>query len=574
MKLIVIHKNANVSQDNDSNLLRSAICTEPLGTITLSCLNGAPKRNSSGFGIRCNPDSRSNNEIIAIPQGWAAQTANTKSNIVYYEQNLPIFLQTDSRSKLEEWFIISNGKFTTQIDYKWLYGILAKLKAPVITVNVIPQLQSGQEKVLFTSQSKLVGFRRLYNDFAQPAPIPDDWPQHLFIKTAIFNRLLVDSALPLSFSRFVDICFSKSLTVRSLNVGGSVLDLETEDGLLALLTTRLHSSPHNYPDANNESHSRIQNKQSITISNSTRLFGKVLFGRRVTVGQNTIIVGPTIIGDNVKIGADVVIRKAVVGSDISVPNNHIIQNRVLFHQQTHQKQAERIKINHTITCANLRTACTHSFPDNFRTWPRFAYATCLKRIADIVAAVIVLILFAPVLPLIALVVKLTSRGPVFFKDSRQGLHGKVFGCLKFRTMLVGADKIQDKLRVFNQADGPQFKMADDPRLSAVGKFLRDTYIDELPQFFNVLFGQMSLVGPRPSPESENALCPSWRDARLSVRPGITGLWQACRTRQPMKDFQEWIHYDIKYARDLSLMLDLWICWQTAKEVVNNFINQF
>jgi lipopolysaccharide/colanic/teichoic acid biosynthesis glycosyltransferase len=157
---------------------------------------------------------------------------------------------------------------------------------------------------------------------------------------------------------------------------------------------------------------------------------------------------------------------------------------------------------------------------------------------------------------------------------RQGLHGKEFYCLKFRTMLVGADKIQDKLRVFNQADGPQFKMMDDPRLSTVGKFLRDTYIDEIPQFFNVLFGQMSLVGPRPSPKSENTLCPPWHDARLSVRPGITGLWQVCRTRQPMKDFQEWIHYDIKYVRNLSLKLDLWICWQTAKQMVKSFVNQF
>jgi lipopolysaccharide/colanic/teichoic acid biosynthesis glycosyltransferase len=141
-------------------------------------------------------------------------------------------------------------------------------------------------------------------------------------------------------------------------------------------------------------------------------------------------------------------------------------------------------------------------------------------------------------------------------------------------MLVGADKMQDKLRVLNQADGPQFKLADDPRLDAVGRFLRDTYIDEVPQFFNVLFGQMSLVGPRPSPESENTLCPPWRDARLSVRPGMTGLWQVCRTRQPMKDFQEWIHYDIKYVRDLTLRMDLWICCQTAKKMVKNFIRQF
>jgi len=141
-------------------------------------------------------------------------------------------------------------------------------------------------------------------------------------------------------------------------------------------------------------------------------------------------------------------------------------------------------------------------------------------------------------------------------------------------MLVGADKIQDTLRNISEVDGDHYKMEDDPRLSGVGRFLRDTYIDEVPQFFNVLLGQMSVVGPRPSPESENTLCPSWRDARLSVRPGITGLWQVCRTRQPMKDFQEWIHYDTKYVRDLSLRMDLWICWRTARKLVKNFVRQF
>jgi lipopolysaccharide/colanic/teichoic acid biosynthesis glycosyltransferase len=141
-------------------------------------------------------------------------------------------------------------------------------------------------------------------------------------------------------------------------------------------------------------------------------------------------------------------------------------------------------------------------------------------------------------------------------------------------MYVGADVIQEKLRVISQVDGPQFKIADDPRISTIGRFVRDTYLDEIPQFLNVLCGQMSVVGPRPSPESENTLCPWWRDARLSVRPGITGLWQVCRSREPTRDFQEWIHYDSEYVKNLSLRMDLWICWQTAKKMVRNFVGQF
>jgi len=550
-----------VAKWEPNNLLRFAVSSEPLASITFSYLNS-------------NSYPRSNNNVIAIPQDWAAQTAKAKSDIIYYKENLSVPIGTTNRLKANSWFIISNGRFATQIDHRRLYKILAQLQADIIAVNVSPQLQASHEKVLIPSRSKLVGFRRVYNDLTQPAPIPNDWPHHLFIKTDALNRLLGDGALPLAFSTFINNCSTDSLTVRGLNIGGTILDLDTEVGLVGFLETRFNSLVKNLPNLNNNCHKEITVTDNVIISPSARLFGKVLFGQNVNIGQNAVIVGPAVISNNVKIGKGAVIRASIIGPDVSVPRNHLIENRVLLHSKPHQKQTERIKMGRLITSTNARAAYKNSYPSNFRTWPRFAYARCLKRIADIIVAITALVLFVPILPLIALVIKLTSRGPVFFKDTRQGLHGKAFNCLKFRTMLVGADKIQDKLRVFNQTDGPQFKMADDPRLNTIGKFLRDTYIDEVPQFFNVLFGQMSLVGPRPSPESENTLCPPWRDARLSVRPGITGLWQVCRTRQPMKDFQEWIHYDIKYVRDLSIRMDLWICCQTAKKMVKSFIRQF
>jgi len=141
-------------------------------------------------------------------------------------------------------------------------------------------------------------------------------------------------------------------------------------------------------------------------------------------------------------------------------------------------------------------------------------------------------------------------------------------------MVEGADQIQQKLRFKNQVDGPQFKVENDPRVTPVGGFLRDTFIDEIPQFVNILLGQMSLVGPRPSPKAENLFCPLWRYARLSVRPGITGLWQICRTRRPNRDFQEWIYYDTNYVRNLSLGLDLLICGRTVKKLLLNFVRKF
>ena len=568
MKLIIIHRNGYLplnsgkqadlqssTKFNSRNLLQFAACTKPFSAITFSCLNGNSKNRNH------------HNEIIAIPQEWRNQQIKADSDITYYKENLPFRHKVTGRLKANPWFILANGRFVTHIDNQLLSRILDQSQDDIIAFNVVPQLQAFGEKVLITSQSKLVGFRRFYNDSVQPAPISVDWPHYLFIRTDVLNKLLVDDALPLPFSMFIDACFVHSLTVRSLNVGGTVLDLETEEDLLSLLTTRLNTSAKNLHNLGNGHQNQSLPQDSITMSRSARLFGKVLFGKNVSIGQNVIITGPTIIGSSVKIAKGAVIRTSIIAPGVLVPQDSIIQNRILVGPQLHLKHHRQQHIN-------SRTLYNNSCTNNFRTWPRFSYAGCFKRIADVVAAAIVLVLFTPVVPVIALVIKLTSPGPVFFKDNRQGLYGKMFNCLKFRTMIIGADEIQNKLRVINKVDGPQFKLPDDPRISVVGRFLRDTYIDEIPQFFNVLLGQMSVVGPRPSPESENTSCPTWRDARLSVKPGITGLWQICRTRQPMKDFQEWIHYDIKYVKNLSLKTDLWICWQTAKKIVKNFIDQF
>ncbi len=130
-------------------------------------------------------------------------------------------------------------------------------------------------------------------------------------------------------------------------------------------------------------------------------------------------------------------------------------------------------------------------------------------------------------------------------------------------MRLGADALQGQLRAINEVDGPQFKLSNDPRLTKLGNFLRRTNVDELPQLINVLLGHMSLVGPRPSPDCENQLCPPWRRTRLSVRPGITGLWQVLRLRdQDQSDFQEWIYYDVEYVRHQSFWLDVQIILYT------------
>jgi lipopolysaccharide/colanic/teichoic acid biosynthesis glycosyltransferase len=192
-----------------------------------------------------------------------------------------------------------------------------------------------------------------------------------------------------------------------------------------------------------------------------------------------------------------------------------------------------------------------------------------KRAFDIFCSVVVLLLTLPVYPIVMLAIWLEDGRPFFFVHRRETLGGREFPCIKFRSMRKDAEEIKARLRASNRADGPQFYLPGDPRLSLVGRFIRPFNIDELPQFINVLLGQMSVVGPRPSPADENQFCPSWRDARLSVRAGITGLWQVERTRQPGLDFQEWIRYDVQYVQNASWRMDLTIFWKTVRIVLKH-----
>jgi lipopolysaccharide/colanic/teichoic acid biosynthesis glycosyltransferase len=190
-----------------------------------------------------------------------------------------------------------------------------------------------------------------------------------------------------------------------------------------------------------------------------------------------------------------------------------------------------------------------------------------KRLFDIASTSAAILATAPVYPLVALAILIEDGTPIFFRHRRETLGGKEFGCLKFRSMRKDSEEIKAKLMAMNQADGPQFFIKNDPRLTKVGAFIREYQIDELPQLFNILKGDMSVVGPRPSPYKENQYCPPWREARLSVRPGLTGLWQISRTREEGNDFQEWIKYDIQYVERQSFWLDLWIIWRTIALLV-------
>lgn len=188
-----------------------------------------------------------------------------------------------------------------------------------------------------------------------------------------------------------------------------------------------------------------------------------------------------------------------------------------------------------------------------------------KRGIDLTGAAIALILLSPIMILAAFGVKLTSRGPIIFTQRRAGLGGRPFTIYKFRTMCTDAETQKADLRNQSEQDGPAFKLTNDPRVTRVGKFLRMTSIDELPQLLNVIRGDMSLVGPRPLPIEESNNCDLWHRRRLEVTPGLTCIWQI--EGRSRVTFDEWMRMDARYIRRRRFAHDLWLLIKTIPAVV-------
>jgi exopolysaccharide biosynthesis polyprenyl glycosylphosphotransferase len=190
----------------------------------------------------------------------------------------------------------------------------------------------------------------------------------------------------------------------------------------------------------------------------------------------------------------------------------------------------------------------------------------IKRLFDFITSGIALVILAPAFMVIAVIIKKTSEGPVFYKQLRCGLYGRRFMFYKFRTMINDAESQLKDLLKYNEMNGPVFKMTDDPRITKIGKWLRKFSLDELPQLWNVVKGDMSLVGPRPPLTTEVEHYDNWQRRRLSMRPGITCLWQVSG-RNEIKDFNEWMQMDLEYIDKWSLGLDLKILLKTVPVVL-------
>jgi len=317
----------------------------------------------------------------------------------------------------------------------------------------------------------------------------------------------------------------------------------------------------------------------------------VWVGRDVAISPRSYLLGPAVIGDNCVVRDHAqVIGPVILGSDCLVEEGAIIRESILWKGTDVRKgaslfycvaaantdiKAGRSYSNMTLV-GDIKHGDTNIVPSRehkatvsgvtvgkMEAVKSRAYRMT-KRAVDLIFSLAALLILSPLMFIIALIVKLDSPGSVIYGQKRCGRGGREFNMLKFRTMIEDAHEQQGKYMDSKSVDGPVFKLEKDPRITRVGNFLRKTSLDELPQLLNVIRGDMSLVGPRPLVMGEMKFSPSWRDIRLKVKPGVTGLWQVEGRSSPY--FHDWIRYDVSYVKEQSLTGDIKILLKTIEVV--------
>jgi exopolysaccharide biosynthesis polyprenyl glycosylphosphotransferase len=295
-------------------------------------------------------------------------------------------------------------------------------------------------------------------------------------------------------------------------------------------------------------------KITMIISDSQKLFDK--YSSSIRVVKKTMSMSCLI--------------KSQIVDEVFYCKNHFNSNEIHHIMDACKEVGIVFRLNSQLINSSARPSEIHHFNHTpfitYHNKPSNEFALSWKYIFDFTFSLFVILLWMPIFVLIGVVIKLTSKGPVIFKQKRVGLHGREFYIYKFRTMMVDAEKMQSSLMDQNEVSGPVFKIKNDPRITRVGKFLRKTSMDELPQFFNVLKGDMSLVGPRPPIMNEVNQYKPWQLRRLSMRPGITCTWQIMPRRNSIS-FEDWMRLDLQYIDNWSLQQDFLLTFKTVRAVI-------
>jgi lipopolysaccharide/colanic/teichoic acid biosynthesis glycosyltransferase len=411
-----------------------------------------------------------------------------------------------------------------------------------------------KERVNFDTSGQVRGIHRHYEQAT--------WPFIAGIAATVVPGacgVLADGPIPGSLQELRQILTARGVPGRDVPIQGGALDLGEERGMLAAneqLILRATGARQGGP----VSSAPLYIGGGHSIHPTARFVGPIVVHPDACVEENATVLGPSVIGAGARIACGAVVAHATIGPDCLVPSGRIVRDRAWFENGAGDEDdgspADHPPLSYTERLARLSVDPHEHAQIQDEDAPGRRRHRRLQRALDIIVAGLSLGVLTPVIVVLAAMIRLESEGPIFYSDKREGLRGRVFGCWKFRTMFMGAHLTQRDLTALDQTDGPHFKVDRDPRVTRVGRLLRATNLDEIPQLMNVLLGQMSLVGPRPSPFRENQVCVPWRDARLSVRPGITGFWQVCRHDRSSGDFHQWIEYDLLYVRHRSWWLDL------------------
>lgn len=386
------------------------------------------------------------------------------------------------------------------------------------------------------------------------------WPQTGTIPYSLVTVAAVEDVPFESLTQIRSALVARGMLSQDLPLCSGVAELADARTLLALCERfAIDAVEEGAPDGYVRRGPGVLAGTDCSIAADASIIGPVVVQRGVSIGAGAVVIGPAVIGGGATIESGARLVQSVVCCGATVRTGATVRHRVVFSDACGCEGDDEAHADPAVPVAFLPRGADSvrlaeealKSASGARSW-----YPAVKRAIDVVVSLAGLVVIAPLMFVISVLVKLDSRGPIFFAHEREGRGGKVFRCVKFRTMRADAHQLQRQLYKANNVDGPQFKMDNDPRVTRMGRILRATNLDEVPQLFNVLVGQMSLVGPRPSPFRENQICVPWRRARLSVRPGITGLWQVCRHDRAQGDFHQWIAYDTMYVSHLSFLVDL------------------
>jgi lipopolysaccharide/colanic/teichoic acid biosynthesis glycosyltransferase len=446
------------------------------------------------------------------------------------------------RYEPSDWLILRDARFVgaQPLGLTELFDDLSLSHRAARHVVALAGTSGGtSERVLLDARGQVSRIQRYYEGIT--------WP---FASAVALSAVPVAGTLglvdcPVSCLPSLRSCLTaQGVPARDFFADRTVFDLGHESGLLALTERLLLDVP------STERCPWVSPQAAV--DPTARLRGLVRAEPGAVIGEGAVVIGPALLGRASRVGGNAFVAHCLVAPGAAVPAGSVMRHQVVSLRDGRPRPATDPGLVSPVESLRMRQEVVEPPRDG-----------ATKRVLDVVLALLGLVFLAPLLALLAAIVKLDSRGPVLYGDQREGRHGRRFRCWKLRTMQAGAATRQEELLAGNQVDGPQFKMTNDPRVTRVGRWLRKLNLDEIPQLLNVVRGEMSLVGPRPSPFRENQICIPWREGRLSVRPGITGLWQVCRHDRAGGDFHQWIYFDLLYVQHLSTWLDLKILAATV-----------